>query len=238
MKYIKKIFWISAIALWILIGCEKTNKAEWVYLFDGKSLHGWRAFNGTQLPSGWGIKDGSLTFNTELKSEANYEGGKSIIYALEKFENFELFLEWKISEGGNSGIFYHLNEGFGDTIAPEYQLIDDLKWSDYNNNNKLEEWQKTGADYAMHTPDTTKKITKPAGEWNTTKIIFTSKRVEHWHNGVKLLSFVPWSKDWYERKNKGKWKNTPDYGKFKSGYIGLQDHDSPIWFRNIKIRKL
>ena len=80
----------------------------------------------------------------------------------EKFENFELFLEWKISEGGNSGIFYHLNEGFGDTIAPEYQLIDDLKWSDYNNNNKLEEWQKTGADYAMHTPDTTKKITKPA----------------------------------------------------------------------------
>ncbi len=238
MKNIKTIFWISTISLWVLIGCEKTNQAEWVYLFDGKSLHGWRAFNGTQLPSGWDIKDGSLTFNTELKNEVNYEGGKSIIYALEKFENFELSLEWKISEGGNSGIFYHLNEGFGDTIAPEYQLIDDLKWSDYNNNNKLKEWQKTGADYAMHTPDTTKKITKPSGEWNTTKIIFTSERVEHWHNGVKLLSFVPWSKDWYDRKNRGKWKNTPDYGKFKSGYIGLQDHDSPIWFRNIKIKKL
>ena len=90
---------------------------------------------------------------------------------MEEFENFELYLEWKITEGGNSGIFYHLTEEYEDIIAPEYQLIDDLKWSDYNNNVILKEWQKTGADYAMHTPDTTKKIINPAGEWNTTKIL-------------------------------------------------------------------
>ena len=77
---------------------------------------------------------------------------------MEEFENFELYLEWKITEGGNSGIFYHVTEEYEDIIAPEYQLIDDLKWSDYNNNVILKEWQKTGTDYAMHTPDTTKKL--------------------------------------------------------------------------------
>ncbi len=216
----------------------KKNHFEWIYLFDGTSLDGWRAFNGAELPSGWSIMEGSLFLDTKLKNEANYEGGKSIIYTLEEFENFELYLEWKITEGGNSGIFYHVTEEYEDIIAPEYQLIDDLKWSDYNNNVILKEWQKTGTDYAMHTPDTTKKIIKPAGEWNTTKIIFTPERVEHWLNGVKLLSFVPWSEDWYDRKSKGKWKDSPNYGKFKSGYIGFQDHDSPIWFKNIKIKKL
>ena len=240
MKNMKKVLWISALSFWMLIGCQDKNQSEWIYLFDGSSLEGWRAYNGTSLPSDWSIEEGSLTFNKEAKNEANYEGGKNIIYALEEFENFELFLEWKVSEGGNSGVFYHLKEGFKEPseVSPEYQLIDDTKWGIYNNNSVLEEWQKTGADYAMHTPDTTKKILKPAGEWNTTKIIFTSERAEHWLNGVKLLSFVPWSEDWYDRKNKGKWKDRPNYGKFKSGYIGLQDHDNPIWFKNIKIKKL
>ncbi|MFK7774899.1 MAG: DUF1080 domain-containing protein, partial [Saprospiraceae bacterium] len=122
-------------------------------------------------------------------------------------------------------------------IAPEYQLLDDLKWEEINDA-KLEEWQKTAADYAMHTTDNNQKIVKPAGEWNSSKILFTPNLAEHWLNGKKVLSFVPWSKDWQERKAKGKWKNSPKYGTFKKGYIGLQDHDSPLWFRNIKIKKL
>ena len=90
----------------------------------------------------------------------------------------------------------------------------------------------------MHTADPKQKVLKPIGEWNTTKIRFTSDLVEHWLNGKKVLSFVPWSGDWYKRKAAGKWKNSTKYGSFKRGYIGLQDHDSPIWFRNIKILKL
>ena len=78
----------------------------------------------------------------------------------------------------------------------------------------------------------------PAGQWNNSKIIFTETNAEYWLNGKKVLSFVPWSEDWYKKKNSGKWDNTPDYGKFKSGYIGFQDHGSDLWFRNIKIRKL
>jgi len=216
-----------------------SEDSEWIYLFDGSSTEGWRAYNGEELPPQWTIVDNALTFDTELKKESAYQGGRDIIYAKEEFDNFELYLEWKLPEGGNSGIFYHTKEGYNSPyeVSPEYQLLDDLKWEEINNA-KLEEWQKTAADYAMYTPDTTQKIIKPAGEWNSSKIIFTPQQTEYWLNGKRVVSFAPWSDDWQKRKNTGKWKDFPDYGKFKKGYIGLQDHDSSLWFRNIKIKKL
>ena len=173
---------------------------------------------------------------------------------LEEFGNFELYVEWKIPEGGNSGIFYHVKEkGYNSPtqMAPEYQLIDDENYAsihdltDYNKSvgvtkdpEKLQTWQQTAADYAMYPANPAKKNLNPVGEWNTTRIIFTPEKVEYWLNGKKTVSFVPWSDDWYKRKNSGKWNHTPDYGKYKEGYIALQDHSSPIWFRNIKIKKL
>lgn len=251
----KKVYCILC-AMLLTLACKnepkKNNVAEgeeveavvtkddgWIYLFDGTSTDGWRAYNGESLPPQWVVKDSALTFDTEKRVEAERKGGKDIIYGAEEFENFELYLEWKIPEGGNSGILYHLKEGYNSPpeVSPEYQLLDDLKWEEINNA-KLENWQKTGADYAMYVPDPEEKTIKPAGEWNTSRIVFTPDRVEHWLNGKKILSFVPWSDDWYERKSQGKWKDFPDYGKFKKGYIGLQDHDSPLWFKNIKIKKL
>lgn len=231
---------------------QPLQASEWIYLFDGTSTKGWRAYNGDELPPGWIAKDGELTFDTELGLEQDYTGGKDIIYGLEEFENFELYIEWKLPEGGNSSIFYHLKEGYNSPseVSPEYQLIDDVNYAkihditDYNlslgyteNPGELKLLQQTASDYAMHPADP-EKILNPIGEWNTTRIIFTPKQVEHWLNGKKVLSFVPWSKEWYEKKNSDKWKNSPDYGKFKTGYIGLQDHSSPIWFKNIKIKKL
>ncbi len=225
----------------ILYACQSGKKADdgWIYLFNGTSTDGWRAYNGDSLPSQWTIKDGALTFDTEMRMESEKHGGGDIIYAAEEFENFDLYLEWKLPEGGNSGIFYHLKEGYGGPyeVSPEYQLLDDLKWEEINNA-ELQDWQKTAADYAMYVPDKDKKIVKPAAEWNSSRIRFTPEKVEHWLNGRKVLEFVPWSDDWYERKEAGKWKDYPDYGKFKKGYIGLQDHDSPLWFRNIRIKKL
>ena len=217
----------------------EAEAAKWIHLFDGTSTSGWRAYNGESLPPQWVIEDGVLTFDTDKKLETDFAGGKDIIYAAEEFDNFDLYLEWKIPEGGNSGVMYHVIEGdYGPyEVAPEYQLLDDLKWEEINKA-KLEEWQKTAADYAMYTPDNSMKVVKPSGEWNTTRIKFTTERVEHWLNGKKVLSFVPWSEDWKQRKASGKWKDFPDYGKYKKGYIGLQDHDSPLWFRNIKIKKL
>jgi len=226
----------------IITSCKNKTKSEpdeWIHLFDGTTTEGWRAYNGESLPAQWVIEDGALTFDSEKKLESEKEGGKDIIYSKEEFDNFELYLEWKLPAGGNSGVFYHLKEGFDSPpeISPEYQLLDDLGWEEINNAT-LQEWQKTAADYAMYVPDNNVKITKPAGEWNTTRIIFTDALVEHWLNGKKVLSFVPWSDDWNERKNKGKWKDYPNYGTSKTGFIGLQDHDSPLWFKNIKIKKL
>ncbi len=157
---------------------------EWIYLFDGTTTEGWRAYNGDDLPPQWVVKDGALTFDTEKRTEANRKGGKDIIYAAQEFDNFELYWEWKIPEGGNSGLLYHIQEGDWSIpeVSPEYQMLDDLKWEEINNA-KLEEWQKTGADYAMYLPDVSQKIVKPAGEWNTSRIIFTPENVEHWLNG-------------------------------------------------------
>ena len=233
---------------------ETTTESEWIHLFDGTSTEGWRAYNGTELPSQWVIKDGILTFDKEKKNkELEHEGGKDIIYAAEEFDNFELYLEWKIPPGGNSGIFYHVKEGYGGPpeVAPEYQLIDDENYTkfhditDYNiglgyteNPNEIKPLQSTACDYAMTAPDPEQKVLNPAGEWNSAKIVFTPELVEHWLNGKMVLSFVPWDDEWNAKRNSGKWGLAKDYGKFKTGYIGLQDHDSPLWFRNIKIKKL
>lgn len=255
------------ISLVIIGSCKKVQKAddekvsieevkpessEWVYLFDGTSTEGWRAYNGDSLPPGWVIKDSTLTFDTELGLEQDYKGGIDIIYGAEEFDNFELYLEWKLPEGGNSGIFYHVKEGYDGppVVSPEYQLIDDENYArihdltEYNSQfgaehpELLQNWQKTGADYAMHVADESQKELNPVGEWNSSKIVFTPEKVEHWLNGKKLLEFQPWSEDWNKKKNSGKWDNAPDYGRHKKGFIALQDHSSPIWFKNIKIRKL
>ena len=234
----KNLKYILIVLLFFTISCEK-NESEWIDLFDGKSTDGWRAYNGKEIPEKWAAIDGELTFDTDLKLEDEWIGGGDIIYYKEEFEYFELYLEWKLPKGGNSGVFYNVQEGFQApyAISPEYQLLDDIGWEEINNS-KLEEWQKAGANYAMHEADLSKKQLNPAGQWNSSKILYTEKKVQHWLNGKLLLEFVPYSKEWYLKRDSGKWDDYPDYGKFKKGYIALQDHDSPIWFRNIKIRKL
>ncbi|MGB0633935.1 MAG: 3-keto-disaccharide hydrolase, partial [Flavobacteriaceae bacterium] len=198
-------------------------------LFDGETTDGWRAYNGETIPDKWAAVDGNLTFDTELKLEEEWSGGGDIIYHKEQFEYFELYLEWKLPKGGNSGVFYHVQEGYNAPyeISPEYQILDDDGWEEINNA-KLESWQKSGADYAMHEPNIDNKSLNPAGEWNSSRIIYTKEKAEHWLNGKLLLSFVPYSEDWYSKRNSGKWDDFPDYGKFKNGYIALQDHDTPI----------
>ncbi len=208
------------------------SAADWIILFDGEDASGWRSYNEESLPDGWIVENGML----KSLGQGGDIGG-DIVYGNREFGNFELSLEWKISEGGNSGIFYHVQEGdqyeAAYYTAPEYQIIDDIGFPD-----PLEDWQSLGADYAMYVADPEKKIVKPAGEWNTSRIVFTEDNAEYWLNGEMVLSFDPWSADWQERKETGKWKDFPEYGAHKTGLIGLQDHGSEIWFKNIKIREL
>ena len=221
MKQLSIVF-IAALTL-MACNTKTKNNDEWISLFDGKTTHGWRAYNGETIPPGWIAKNGELTFDTELGLEQDYKGGTDIIYGLEEFENFEFYVEWKIPEGGNSGIFYHLKENIPNMgapdISPEYQLIDDENYAsihdltEYNtsvgfeNPSQLHPLQQTAADYAMHPADPNGKILHPAGEWNSTRIVFTPEKVENWLNGKLVVSFVPWTEEWHAKKNAGKWKD-------------------------------
>ena len=222
----------------IFIGCNSSKDSEWIYMFDGKTTDGWRGYNNEIMPKKWKVINGELTFNTELKLEKDWDGGNDIIYYKEQFENFELYLEWKLPKGGNSGVFYHVQEGYNapHNISPEYQILDDDGW-EVINNAKLKNWQKAGANYGMHEPNISKKL-NPSGQWNSSRIIHDNNKVEHWLNGKIILSFFKDSDDWNKKRNSEIFRDKTDYGKFKKGYIALQDHDTPIWFRNIRIKKL
>lgn len=210
---------------------EAEKSEGWILLFDGKSTDGWRNYNADTL-GGWIVEERTL----KSLGKGGDIGG-DIVYGKEEFGDFELYLDWKISEGGNSGIFYHVQEGKEYKApyenAPEYQLIDDEGFPD-----PLEDWQELGADYAMYPADSTKKIVKKPGEWNSSRIRFEKKKVTYWLNGEEVVSFEVGSEDWNKRKAEGKWKDFPKYGTFEKGLIGLQDHGSFIWFKNIKIKKL
>lgn len=203
----------------------------WELLFDGETLSKWKAYNAEEGTAGWTAEDGTLAAGGEGSDAHGY------IITKEQYDNFDLKFEWKIAEGGNSGLMYHVieSENFSTPYltGPEYQLIDDEGYP-----GELEEWQKAGADYAMYLPDDAKKELKPAGEWNTSRIVFDNGHVEHWLNGKKLLEFEAWTDDWFERKNSGKWDNAPEYGLSSVGHISLQDHGSRVWFKNIKIKEL
>jgi hypothetical protein len=218
--------------------CQKHNTltqeetaAGWKLLFDGKTMNGWKDYNGTSLTAPWHVVDGCI--------QAKGSGGDADGYIVTQdlYENFELYWEWKLSVGGNSGMLYHVVERpmfkVPYVTGPEYQLIDDDNYEI-----PLEEWQKLGVDYAMYLPDRSLMNVNPAGEWNNSKIVFDNGFVEHWLNGVKILEFEAWSDDWFVRKNSGKWANAPEYGLAKKGVICLQDHGSPASFRNIKIRTI
>ncbi|MDI9356914.1 MAG: DUF1080 domain-containing protein [Chitinophagaceae bacterium] len=201
------------------------QKKGWKLLFDGNTFAGWHNY-GMNGVVGWKIENGEIIALGESND----------IVTDQDFENFELALEWKISKGGNSGIFFHVKEDFEQykrtfQTGPEYQLIDQE-----NHINSLDENQKTAANYGMHTAQNPKY--RPYGEWNTTRIIVKQGNVEHWLNGEKVLEYTLQTKEWLDLKNTGKWKAFPDYGKFTTGKIALQDHGSPVFFRKIKLLPL
>ncbi|RFZ85674.1 DUF1080 domain-containing protein [Mucilaginibacter terrenus] len=209
------------------------KKDAWISLFNGRDLTGWHGYNKKTPVVNWEVENGALVCLGTVKGTDT--GGD--IATDKEFSNFELVWEWKIDKGSNSGVLYHVVEDPKYTstyqTGPEYQIIDDLGWVP----DKLEDWQKTGADYAMTVPNSEKKL-KPVGEWNTSKIVFNKGHVEHWLNGKKILEFTAWGRDWTAKKAAGKWKEHPEYGMAKTGRIALQDHGHKAYFKNIRIREL
>lgn len=207
---------------------SKDEKQDgWKLLFNGKDLDGWRKFHGDAV-SGWKVIDGVLN-----NSGTGSDHGGDII-TTKKYQNFELYFEWKVSPESNSGVFFHVDEDHVQAIyesGPEYQLIDDKGWP-----SKLESHQYSGSNYAMHAPQNAQVV--PINEWNTSRIIVNGSHVQHYLNGKLVVEYNLWSDDWKSLKSKGKWKDHPQYGMAKTGYIGLQDHGGLTQFRNIKIKEL
>jgi hypothetical protein len=195
--------------------------AGWRLLFDGATTKGWRGYGKKAMPGGWQVRDGALT-------RAHAAGD---IVTAARFGDFELLIDWKISKGGNSGIFYRVEE---DPRAPayhsgpEFEIRDNAYW--------LDDPFKTGAAYGLYAPQP--DASQPVGYWNRTRIVARGNHVEHWLNGVRVVAYDLHSPDWNERLRKSKFDQRPRYGRVRTGHLGLQDHGDPVWFRNIKLGPL
>ncbi len=205
----------------------------WSLLFGGESLSGWHGYNGRTVES-WTVEDCAIK---SVGTEGNYGSDmRADLVTDGEYTDFELRIDWKASEGGNSGLMYGVIEDELYDAAwktgPEYQLVDDVGFPE-----PLEEWQKAAANYAMHAAAPDKPL-KPVGEWNTSRIVVNGDHVEHWLNGAKVLEFERWNDEWEHLKNSGKWLDAPEYGSAATGHIVIQDHGSVFWFRNVKIREI
>lgn len=218
---------------------EKEAEQGFVLLFDGKNTDGWRGYLKDHFPAAWTIEDGALKCMGSGRGEAGAEDGGDIIYDKE-FSNFHLKLEWKISEGGNSGIFYLGQEDPKyPTIwrtAPEMQVLDNEAHPDAilgEDGNRM-----AGSLYDLIPAKP--QNTKPAGEWNSVEIIVYKGTVVHKQNGVSVLEYHLWTPEWEKLVADSKFPGlNEDWANVAmKGYMGLQDHGDDVWFRSIKIREL
>lgn len=222
----------------------KKNKKGAYILFDGTSLDGWRGYNKDYVPNKWSIDNGTLKFSR--KPSADKPEGGDIIFAHD-FKNFELEFEWKISEAGNSGVFFLAKEVKGQPIyisSPEYQILDNEKHPDAKmgvNGNR-----KSASLYDMIPAKP--QNSKPAGEWNTSKIVVKGNKIEHYQNGVKVVSYTVRTPEWTQllqasKFSEAKWPLAFELlnhvgGKTESGVIGFQDHGDDVWYKNVTVKVL
>lgn len=208
---------------------EGERAAGWRLLFNGEDFAGWHNFKRDGVRPGWRVKDGLLVCADP------HDAGDLVTTS--KFRAFELELEYNISEGGNSGIMFHVTDEGGAVWAtgPEFQLEDNAKAKDP---------QRCGWLYALYQPADDPKTgrpldaTKPAGEWNKVRLVISPEKCEHWINGVKYFDYVIGSGDFNARVAKSKFSRMPLFAKSGEGYLALQGDHGQISFRNLKIRSL
>jgi len=193
---------------------------------DITSTDNWRNYRADTISGMWQMEDGTLVLTG---------GGGGDLVSKKEYDNFELELEWKISEGGNSGLFFNVVES--DTLGavyhsgPEYQLLDNER----HNDAKIRK-HRTGDNYDVQ--ESSKEMAKPAGEWNQTRLVVQGDMVEHYLNGEKIVEYELKSQAWQDSVANSKFANFPAYGKSDKGYLALQDHGDKVWFRNIRVKEL
>ncbi len=203
----------------------KEKSDGWKLLFDGKSLDGWRGYKAEAVGAGWKAQDGELVLTAAKAGD---------IVTREEFADFELSFEWKISEGGNSGVIYRagLGESAPFRYGPEYQVLDNEKATDNKLGNHL-----AGSLYDMG-PEVPRDLPKPVGQWNQSRLIVKAWKVEHWLNGKKVVSADLASAEGKAMIAASKFKTWPKFATLSKGHLAFQDHGNVVSYRSIKIREL
>jgi hypothetical protein len=202
----------------------KDAPAAWQTLFDGKILDTLRGWKAEGMPEGWHVVDGALV----------KQGNVDDLVTRKQFANFELEMEWKIGEAGNSGIFYRGTREYNQIYwsAPEYQLLDDANAAD--GRSRL---TAAGAAYGIYPAPA--GVVKAFGQWNSSRLIVKGEHVEHWLNGQKIVEYDLRSPEWLSKVAASKFSKYPNYGLATTGLIGIQgDHPGELALRHIRIHEL
>jgi len=221
------------------------DKDGFYVIFDGKTFNGWRGYGKDAVPARWMIEDGCLKFNGAGFGEAQETDGGDIIFT-HKFKNFELAFDWKVAKGSNSGVFFHAQEIKGEPIyisSPEYQILDNANHEDANQGENGNRQSASLYDMIPAKPQNS----KPFGEWNTGSITVSKGSVFHKQNGKTVVEYHLWTPKWTELITNSKFAPGGDFplafnlltnlgGENREGYIGFQDHNDDVWFKNIRVR--
>jgi hypothetical protein len=213
----------------ILNAGNATAKAKWQVLFDGKSTDSWRGFRRDSFPSKcWTVEGGELRTIKDCDKADQVD-----IITKDKYQNFELELEWRVSTGGNSGIIYLVSEDENETwkTGPEMQVLDDEKHADGKNPKT-----SAGALYGLIAP--TNKTLKHVGDYNRVRLVVRNGHVQHWLNGKKVVEYDLGSDTLKSLIAQSKFKDYPRFAQNREGYIALQHHGDEVWYRNIRVKTL
>jgi Domain of Unknown Function (DUF1080) len=212
------------------------QKADgWELIFDGQTTKGWHKYGNEPVGSAWKVGDGTLYLDTTEKENWQIKNGGDIISDAE-FENFHLQLDWKIAKDGNSGIIFYINEDsvkykFPWHTGMEMQVLD-------NNGHPDSKIIKHRAGDLYDLISSSKETVKPAGEWNHAEIKSVNGKLDFYLNGENIVSTTLWDDSWKKLVAGSKFKTMPDFGTYKKGRIGLQDHGNEVHFRNVMIKRL
>lgn len=219
------------------------KRKGWRLLWDGESTEGWRKANDDHFPEmGWKIDNGELIVEESGGAESRHGGD---IVTKQEFSRFELELDFKITEGANSGIKYFVAEGLkqgpGSAIGLEFQILDDQRHPDAKKGTKGN--RTVGSLYDLikaenlSEPNRTDKRVNGPDRWNKARLVVKKSHVEHWLNNIKVVQYQRGSQIYRNLVAYSKYAQYPDFGEAPSGHILLQDHGNRVSFRSIKIRE-